>query len=315
MDAYNRMSKELQKQKTEKSYVIGEFNNNNKKYFQLTYDHYSPNNFDFSWEDVFKVSRDTLSKSFRNFSITNAELIVYFQDLSKIYNPFNLILKIMNLEYDEIEDALDIEGYLIRDNIAFERELTNIKKREKIFWEEVKRYLMLSEVTLMSELQRYYNNSEQWGIEFNINNKSGALSEKVEYRHVSYLSMGQKVVAFLNFLLAFNEYNNNHSPLIIDQPEDHLDNQYIYHNLVGIFRNLKKKRQIIIATHNSTIVVNSSSEQVIVLDSDANNGWMKKQGYSKKPQIIKEILDILEGGQEAFKIKKRLYDENLYYKN
>lgn len=308
---YRDLSRKLKRQSDEKIEIINNFNERNSKFIKLTLSNHRAVDFSYSWNEVFKVFRDTLSNTFRKYSITNAGLIEYFIALSKIYNPFNLIVMIMESRENEIKEELDIRGYVLSDRIVFDKDLTDIKKQEHLFWEEIRRYFTLSQKTLENELQRYYLTAENWGVEFNINNRTGIPSKNVKYRHISKLSMGQKVVTFLNFILAFNEFTDDNSPLIIDQPEDHLDNQYIYHNLVEKFRNLKQDRQIIIATHNSTIVVNSSSEQVIVMDSDANHGWVKFHGYCKQPKIITAILDILEGGQEAFKIKNRLYDSNL----
>lgn len=308
---YKIICDKLKKQKNKKIDIINDFNQRNAQSVKLTHDHHNPLEFSYSWNLIFKVLPNTLSKTFKNFSITNADLIEYFIALSKIFGPFELIVLIMESQENKIKKELDIKGYLIDDDIVFNEELTDLKSQEDLFWKEIKRYIHLSKATLEDELKRYYLNAEKWGLEFNINNRTGISSNNAKYRHISSLSMGQKVVTFLNFILAFNEFTGDYSPLIIDQPEDHLDNQYIYHNLVEKFRSLKKERQIIIATHNSTIVVNSSSEQVIVMDSDANNGWIKFHGYSKQPKIITAILDILEGGQEAFKIKKQLYENDL----
>ena len=101
------------------------------------------------------------------------------------------------------------------------------------------------------------------------------------------------------------------SPLIIDQPEDNLDNQYIYRNLVQDFRSIKNTRQIIIATHNSTNVVNTGCENIIVLESDHKKSWISKKGYCKEKKINREIINNLEGGVEAFEQKINIYKDNL----
>lgn len=95
--------------------------------------------------------------------------------------------------------------------------------------------------------------------------------------------------------------------MIIDQPEDHLDNRFIYDNLVSKLRDIKHKRQIIIATHNSTIVTNSSTEQVIVMESNSLYGWVERTGYCKNKNITTDIINILEGGRQAFIDKKKIY--------
>lgn len=126
--------------------------------------------------------------------------------------------------------------------------------------------------------------------------------------------MGQKVVAMISFILEYSKFTNDLSPLIIDQPEDNLDNQYIYRNLVKDFRSIKNSRQIIIATHNSTILINSGCENVIILQSDNERAWMEKNGYSKKKEINRRVINILEGGVEAFQNKVKIYRENIDFK-
>lgn len=61
----------------------------------------------------------------------------------------------------------------------------------------------------------------------------------------------------LSFVIAYSDYSNDYRPLILDQPEDSLDNRYIYKTLVYTLRKTKQKRQVIIATHNATIVTNA----------------------------------------------------------
>lgn len=83
------------------------------------------------------------------------------------------------------------------------------------------------------------------------------------YKPVGMLSLGQKVVAMLSFILGYSEHSKDYRPLIIDQPEDNLDNQYIYKNLVKQLRSIKDRRQVIIATHNATIVTNAKADKFV----------------------------------------------------
>ena len=114
-----------------------------------------------------------------------------------------------------------------------------------------------------------------------------------------------------SFVLGYSEYSNDYRPLIIDQPEDNLDNQYIYKNLVSQLRAIKEKRQIIIATHNATIVTNAKADQVCVMNSNNIHGWIEKVGYPGERSIKKHIINYLEGGKESFKHKYELYKEVL----
>jgi predicted ATP-dependent endonuclease of OLD family len=99
--------------------------------------------------------------------------------------------------------------------------------------------------------------------------------------------------------------------LIIDQPEDHLDNLYIYSNLVSSLRLLKGYRQLIIVTHNPNLVVASDAEQVICLDSDDTRGWISAVGSIDRDKIQEFVLRCLEGGKEALVMRLKKYGISL----
>ena len=114
-----------------------------------------------------------------------------------------------------------------------------------------------------------------------------------------------------SFILGYSEYANDYRPLIIDQPEDNLDNQYIYKNLVSQLRSINEKRQIIIATHNATIVTNAKADEVCVMNSDNVHGWIERVGYPGEKTIKNSIINYLEGGKDSFKHKCEIYREVL----
>lgn len=148
-------------------------------------------------------------------------------------------------------------------------------------------------------------------LEFNINSKESSQQLDILYKEVGVLSLGQKVVAMLDFLLAYSDYSKDFRPLIIDQPEDNLDNRYIYRHLVQQFRDVKAQRQIILATHNATIVTNSMTDQVVIMESDGVNGWIESQGYVSEKYIKNYIINQLEGGKDSFKHKMSIYETAL----
>lgn len=120
---------------------------------------------------------------------------------------------------------------------------------------------------------------------------------------VNRLSPGQRSSAMLP-LIALAE----NAPLIIDQPEDNLDNKLVGKVLVDILAKLKEKRQIIVATHNPNIVVSGDAEQVIVLEpKGGEEGVCADSGCIDKQSIVKNVIDIMEGGKEAFLTRKLRY--------
>ena len=120
------------------------------------------------------------------------------------------------------------------------------------------------------------------------------------FKDAADLSSGQKCTALLPLLMARRD-----TPLIIDQPEDNLDNHFIYESVVEAVRRLKKKRQMIFVTHNANIPVLGEAELVVVLDSDGKAGRVVKAGTLD--ECRNEIIDLLEGGRVAFEMRRKRY--------
>ena len=98
----------------------------------------------------------------------------------------------------------------------------------------------------------------------------------------------------LAFLLA-----HGGEPLVLDQPEDDLDNHLIYGLVVQQIRSNKQRRQLIIVTHNPNIVVNSDAELIHVLDFN-NQCYVKQTGSLQEQDMRQEVCQVMEGGAEAF---------------
>jgi predicted ATPase len=96
-------------------------------------------------------------------------------------------------------------------------------------------------------------------------------------------------------------------PLIIDQPEDNLDGEFIYQSLVPVLRRAKERRQVIVVTHNANIAVLGDAEQIIVLRSNNERGIIVHRGSIDDPAIRDAACTILEGSQEAFQRRARVY--------
>jgi ATPase subunit of ABC transporter with duplicated ATPase domains len=108
-------------------------------------------------------------------------------------------------------------------------------------------------------------------------------------------SAGQKAAAILAFLLSHGS-----EPLVIDQPEDDLDNALIYDLIVKEIHENKNRRQLIIVTHNPNIVVNGDSELVHVLKFENGQVRVDQQGGLEESSIREAICTIMEGGRQAF---------------
>jgi DNA repair ATPase RecN len=136
---------------------------------------------------------------------------------------------------------------------------------------------------------------DQVRIELNV-----ATSEEPIFKDAADLSRGQKCTALLPLLLARTD-----NPLIIDQPEDNLDNHFIYETVVNSIQRLKGQRQMIFITHNANIPVLADADLVIVMNSDGKIGYIEKSG--SVDECRDEIVDLLEGGEEAFDLRRKRY--------
>ncbi|MEF2095144.1 PHP domain-containing protein [Bacillus sp. CFBP9009] len=132
-------------------------------------------------------------------------------------------------------------------------------------------------------------------VQYKANDASG-------FKSISNASAGQKTSAILTFLLSYGT-----SPLLLDQPEDDLDNQLIYELIVDRLANSKNKRQIIAVTHNANIPVNGDSEWVIAMNSESKDIEVLCEGSIEDQRIKDVICNIMEGGREAFKLRAKRY--------
>nr|WP_244832502.1 AAA family ATPase [Caballeronia sp. TF1N1] len=127
---------------------------------------------------------------------------------------------------------------------------------------------------------------------------------------IEQLSPGTRGIVLLLLYLAIDGTDDR--PLIIDQPEENLDPQSIFDELVTRFREAKRRRQIIIVTHNANLVVNTDADQVIVASSGQHKPAQLpviqyEMGGLENKRIRQRVCDILEGGEHAFKERaKRL---------
>ena len=116
-------------------------------------------------------------------------------------------------------------------------------------------------------------------------------------------SPGQKTAALLAFILSYGD-----EPLLLDQPEDDLDNELIYDLIVQQLRKTKSKRQVIVVTHNANIVVNGDAEMVFPLEVAEGETRVLQAASIQERKIRQAICDILEGGEQAFEQRyKRIH--------
>ena len=181
---------------------------------------------------------------------------------------------------------------------------------------------------MLTDQIAFKNNNEALNVATEFLSKSWySLDYKLTYQNDAFkdMSEGKQAFVILKLLLDFSDKK---CPILIDQPEDSLDNRAIYNELVAYLKKKKKERQIILVTHNSNVVVSADAENVIIANQEGTNS-PNKEGYKfqyvngaleetreKDPlekivlqsQGIREhVCEILEGGKDAFIKREHKY--------
>ncbi len=122
-------------------------------------------------------------------------------------------------------------------------------------------------------------------------------------REFSKLSLGQQQSILLTLLLS----SDGNNPLIIDQPEDNLDGEFIYSSFVPVLRRAKERRQIVIVTHNANIAVLGDAEQIVILKAHGDAAVITARGSIDHTETRDNACSILEGARAAFQRRAKIY--------
>ncbi|WP_295360925.1 MULTISPECIES: Spaf_1101 family AAA-like ATPase [Bacteria][Archaea] len=285
---------------------LREFNEQKNNTLKIEYKQQNDANDEFSFVRCFESNSFSAGKYFFDYSI----------DSNGIYDYLNYVLNKMTI-FEFFNMVTNRRQELYKYSI-----LPYVRRYEKRGIQEINKDnqtvvidkiidILLSDYNINNYIteffRRYLDSLEKFELFFDLTSNSTDKRRAHDFRNVKQISLGQKVIAMLSFILAFSDYNRDFRPLLIDQPEDNLDSQYIYGNLVQRLRQIKDKRQVIIATHNATIVTNAMADQVCVMYSDGKNGWIETRGYPGTERIKKAIIKYLEGGTDSFKHKEKIY--------
>lgn len=237
------------------------------------------------------------------------------------------------------KDELSIAGSVVVERDALDRfvdgRMTRVSKEQKGWYEKI-----LSHDSFNDDVMKeFLNQTMQWAVQYNkdIDEKTVVVELlstcwfSVKYDIVfqndklEEMSPGKRSFVILKLLL---EFSTKQCPILIDQPEDNLDNRAIFTDLVTYLRAKKKERQIILVTHNPNVVVGADAEQVIVANqhgTDSANvdgvrfsyvsgaleaSWPHDNSCATvlEAQGIREhVCEILEGGEEAFQKRESKY--------
>jgi chromosome segregation protein len=148
--------------------------------------------------------------------------------------------------------------------------------------------------------RRYFNDNKATLLTWQVPNLF-----QIEYhgKELREHSLGQRASALILFILS----QRDNDVIVIDQPEDDLDNQTIFEDVIKLIRALKNSIQFIFATHNANFPVLGDAEQVGACSYAKGNADVQV-GSIDEPRIQKAIVSIMEGGHEAFARRKEIYE-------
>lgn len=199
-----------------------------------------------------------------------------------------LIKIVSDINFDEEDSVISFLDDLV--------ESLRKDKRDKYNSDE---HLVADQANKTSGLYKYLYDLDF--IDYNYQLKQGG-------KGIEQLSPGERGALLLVFYLLLD---NNDIPLIIDQPEDNLDNHSVANILVPFIRSAKAKRQIIMVTHNPNLAVVADAEQVIYvnLDKEKEYEFSTVNGSIENKDVNKKIVEVLEGAMPAFNKRKDKYYE------
>lgn len=197
---------------------------------------------------------------------------------------------------DDLPVDLDERRSKIEDRIArFKKKVSNSCGGSLVFGGHFNNYLQRESERTPELLDRVL----AWFPEDGLSVEYSRSGDGEDFQPIGQASAGQRAAAMLAFLLAHGD-----EPLVLDQPEDDLDNQLVYDLIVRQIRQQKLRRQIIIVTHNANVVVNGDAEMVYVLDF-RGQCFVKQQGSLQQNAMRAEVCRVMEGGREAFDLRYR----------
>lgn len=258
---------------------------------------------------------NSLHKESRKRSVVKDELV---KALSKLNDLWHQEFKLIDTELKKINEnhtALQISSQYKGDTSAFLQFLKTIFKgsriRENSFRNIVTKYTDCASIfNAFAQVKNEIGGSAEIFDQYFSDNLKELLTWQtpnkfiIQYRQkeLHHHSLGQRASALILFVLSQKE----HDLVIIDQPEDDLDNQTIYEDVIKLVKKLKPQTQFIFATHNANFPVLGDAEQIHACRYGDENIRVNS-GSIDSPVIQQEIVDIMEGGEDAFNKRKEIY--------
>ena len=290
---------------------------------------------------------DSLNKKIEEKRQSIEEIKTKLFDLYKnSYNEYiDIVEQLKNRTIELEKDGLQIRGVTQFNFPKFRREIINFthgkysdNDKYCICEEDRSRIFETNYDELISNISKMFNEIMTSEYRIKTISKKEAVKKLLDdyfydYWEITYkndklgeMSTGKASFVILMLIIGLSK---SKSPILIDQPEDNLDNRSVSENIISYLRNKKIERQIILVTHNANIVVNADAENVIVANQKGQNDKETSSIYKfdyingaientfakieaetdllKSMGIKEHIADIVEGGKEAFKNREKKY--------
>ena len=257
-----------------------------------------------SLREAYKKEQEKITENYFKFYSEYANFEFKIDDLE-----FSKFMKIIDFDDSDFLEFLE-ENINYHNSKEFKEEtkykeanelLKNPEKFEykKINFKEILnqlfRGIMLNSLLLKTNKNKDWVLLELFKNRFRINYFESITQEGIRFDN---MSDGEKMIVLLEFIFKFDGCNY---PILIDQPEDDLDVRAISRYIVEFIKKQKIKRQIFIVSHNANLVVCSDSEEIIVANKTHKHNFKYQTGAIENNKIRKEIIDVLEGGEDAIK--------------
>lgn len=237
------------------------------------------------WHNEFEIIQDEIKKV--NEDQNSIKITVDFKGNKQDFKSYlKENLRGSNLRDNNIQSIIDNYNDMIA--VYEDLNLSNTKLSDN-----------LSDVQL-NTFREYFNLNIEAFLTYRVPDKFEIIYRG---RPLNEHSLGQRASALIIFLLTLKDSDL----IIIDQPEDDLDNQTIYNDVIKVLKELKNSSQFVFATHNPNIPVLGDCEQVISCKYDLES-IKSNLGSIDNETIRNEIVNIMEGGKEAFNNRKRIYE-------
>ncbi len=319
---YQKYLTDLEEWEKKKKLIIGSKETENSLEYYKNENEYIENELDNEYSRLNNVRKELLKQIFED----KKELVKVYEN---IYSPIQNEIK--NL-LGELEDSFSFKAELYMSNNYLAMEILNYIDlrfggklgRGKNSLNELNDLIRNIDfrkidgiISFIDEISKVitedYDNAEK-----RINNRTKfydylfgleyidvSFKLKMGERSLEELSPGERGMVLLIFYLALSKESK---PIIIDQPEDNLDNQSVFNKLVPCICKAKQQRQVIIVTHNPNIAIACDAEQIIYCEMDkANNKISYFSGSIENPNIKNHIIDVLEGTRPAFDLRRCKY--------